>query len=261
MELLNPSLSLDRFFTTFTPARPAVLMLDYDGTLAPFTPDRDNALPYPGVIQRLKKLVASTHSRVTIISGRDIATLKRLLDVPAFPELWGCHGAEHFTEANGYEITIDQKQSHGLEVIETWGRENGLEREIESKPSGIAFHWRGLPENQAARIGQMVRETWESAMKNYDLQLHRFDGGLEIRPIGMNKGAVVRTIIATSPPHAAIAYLGDDLTDEDAFRELGPDGLKILVRAESRATLADIRITPPVELFEFLDRWIEKTIN
>jgi len=56
-----------------------------------------------------------------------------------------------------------------------------------------------------------------------------------------------------------MAYLGDDITDEDAFQALGNRGLKVLVRQEPRQTLADIQIKPPDDLFKFLDKWIELT--
>jgi len=57
-----------------------------------------------------------------------------------------------------------------------------------------------------------------------------------------------------------VAYLGDDLTDEDAYKALGNKGLKVLVGAKSRKSLADIQINPPVELLAFLDKWIELSL-
>ncbi len=54
---------------------------------------------------------------------------------------------------------------------------------------------------------------------------------------------------------AAVAYLGDDRTDEDAFRELNGKGLSVLVRKEQRPTAAEIWIEPPAELLDFLEKW------
>jgi trehalose 6-phosphate phosphatase len=53
------------------------------------------------------------------------------------------------------------------------------------------------------------------------------------------------------------AYLGDDVTDEDAFKALANKGLRALVREQLRETVADIWLIPPVELREFLKRWIK----
>jgi trehalose 6-phosphate phosphatase len=52
-----------------------------------------------------------------------------------------------------------------------------------------------------------------------------------------------------------VAYLGDDVTDEDAFRAVKGRGLAVLVRAEYRRTAADIWIKPPHELKNFIGRW------
>jgi trehalose-phosphatase len=78
---------------------------------------------------------------------------------------------------------------------------------------------------------------------------------LELRIHGINKGEAMRTILAESPLQCVCAYLGDDTTDEEVFAVLGERGLKVLVRAEPRPTLADVCLRPPEELCLFLDRW------
>ena len=86
--------------------------------------------------------------------------------------------------------------------------------------------------------------------------MHTFDGGIEFRAQGTTKGSAVRTILSEVGEHTPVAYLGDDSTDEDAFRALGDRGLGVLVRREPRATAADLRISPPEELLDFLKRWM-----
>ena len=73
----------------------------------------------------------------------------------------------------------------------------------------------------------------------------RFDGGLEIRVAGPGKGDAVRAILKEAGPGAAVAYLGDDQTDEDAFHALKGIGLTVLVRPQSRPTAADVWLQPP----------------
>jgi trehalose-phosphatase len=75
----------------------------------------------------------------------------------------------------------------------------------------------------------------------------------------MNKGVAINKILNEGNSDIPIAYLGDDLTDEDAFRAIGNNGLRVLVRKQTRTTLADIQIIPPGELLKFLDMWIEST--
>jgi trehalose-phosphatase len=68
---------------------------------------------------------------------------------------------------------------------------------------------------------------------------------------------VVKSIIKEMGVKAVLAYLGDDLTDEDAFRALRGRGLSVLVRDSRRETAADLWVKPPQELLQFLEKWIE----
>ena len=87
------------------------------------------------------------------------------------------------------------------------------------------------------------------------LSLHEFDGGLELRPPGITKGEAVETILAEMQGETVSAYLGDDLTDEDAFAAMKGQGMGVLVRKELRETRADLWLRPPEELLDFLKRW------
>ncbi len=89
------------------------------------------------------------------------------------------------------------------------------------------------------------------------LHLLAFDGGLELRSTDRNKGTVVGHLLMTEPAGIPAAYLGDDLTDEDAFAAIGTRGLSLLVRSEARASRARFWLRPPEELLDFLDSWIE----
>ena len=86
-----------------------------------------------------------------------------------------------------------------------------------------------------------------------------FDGGIELRVSEWSKGTAVRTVLEELTPNAAVAYLGDDTTDEDAFRALKGRGLTVLVREEARASDADIWLQPPGGLVTFLQGWIRET--
>jgi trehalose 6-phosphate phosphatase len=75
--------------------------------------------------------------------------------------------------------------------------------------------------------------------------------------IDIDKGTAVNQIMSTSLAGSVFEYLGDDLTDEYGFQQLSDRGLKVLVREETRETLADIRLTPHDELVCFLGKWRE----
>jgi trehalose-phosphatase len=73
---------------------------------------------------------------------------------------------------------------------------------------------------------------------------------------GPGKGDAVRAILQESDSRVAVAYLGDDQTDEDAFHALKGNGLTVLVRPQSRPTAADVWLQPPQELLQFLQEWL-----
>jgi trehalose-phosphatase len=82
---------------------------------------------------------------------------------------------------------------------------------------------------------------------------------VELR-VGRDKGGAVDAIVKEAATNGPVAYLGDDLTDESAFRAVnavGSRGLSVLVRREWRQTAAEIWLRPPGELLVFLQRWIE----
>jgi trehalose 6-phosphate phosphatase len=251
-------MSLEDFFAGFERAVDLVLMLDYDGTLAPFQEKRGDAIPYPGVRERLEKLVESEETRLIIISGRRARDLDPLLGLDRLPEIWGCHGAERLLPDESYQLLpLSRKVVDGLEEIDDWAEKENLTTYLEKKPAGRAFHWRGLDESLRDRIDAKVRTVWTDRASACGLALHVFDGGIELRAAGINKGGAVAMILEEIPEHASVAYLGDDHTDEDAFRALAGKGLRVLVRPELRETIADLWVKPPVELLEFLDRWTE----
>ena len=97
---------------------------------------------------------------------------------------------------------------------------------------------------------------WKGLLAESQLTSAEFDGGLELKLPSFTKGDVVGEIIKRYPELPVTAYLGDDMTDEDAFRALPKSGLGVLVRSKKRPSEADIWIQPPDEMLAFLDRWL-----
>lgn len=255
MEILRNNLDLDEFFRP-TMGRKRLLMLDYDGTLAPLIKERMEAFPYPGVKEQLQALMNSDETRLVIVSGRSLEDLKHLLGIKKGIELWGSHGFERQLK-NG-EIKGEGLDSNKKEVLAkalAICLENLQKDEYETKPVSIAFHWRGMEVNRQKNLREKLEKSWLLLTQEADFEVHPFDGGIEFRPKGINKGNVVETLVNEMPTDSLIAYLGDDLTDEEAFEKLGNRGLKVLVRKEKRATLADLFLVPPKELLTFLTNW------
>lgn len=237
----------------------SLLMLDYDGTLAPFHIDRFAATPYPGVEDRLASLSALSQVRLVLVSGRSARELRDLLRPGIRAEIWGSHGREQLKSDGSYELfALDPAQQAVLEQVGLEMSSLGFSETLEVKPTSVAVHWRGLEPATQDRIRSSVRSVFARLGEPEGLQLLPFDGGLELRSTGVTKGTAVGQILeeaqAQEPPPAA--YLGDDLTDEDAFVALGRRGYSILVRTELRESSARFWLRPPEELLEFLDAWI-----
>ena len=244
------------FFDQLRCAPESALLLDYDGTLAPFQTDRDRAYPYPQVMPLLERILHTGRSKIAIVSGRAIADLRPLLaQLPAI-EIWGSHGVEHLSADGSYnQANIAAETTAALANAVSRLSADGLADQIEIKPGGVAVHWRGLSTDATKAVYATTHDRLRPLMQHPGLKLLEFDGGVELRVTHPNKGAAVASILNRCDPLASIAYLGDDHTDEAAFRALNPHGLTILVRHQYRATNAQCWLHPPHELIHFLQQW------
>ncbi len=241
-----------------TGASERLLILDYDGTLAPFKIERSAAIPYPGVVGLLESITGSERSRIVVVSGRNVGEVSEFLSMARPLELWGSHGWERMNPdgtVTAFDPGEDARKglSEALRILET----EELEKRLERKHASIALHWRGLRESFKQELKEKISSAWQDIADAYGLALKSFDGGLEIMAPGRDKGHAVREIIDGSDPDSIAAYLGDDLTDEDAFKALRPKDLGILVNERLRPTAAHIWIQPPDELLDFFHSWVE----
>lgn len=256
MKVLNLEKHPSEFFDRLEESQSRALLLDYDGTLAPFTLKRDEALPYPGVAEVLKQIIQHGGTRLVLVSGRRPDDLIPLLGLAQLPEIWGSHGGERLLPDGSYQkTTISSAAGRGLEATALWMTQMGWGDHLEKKPSSLALHWRGMNPRNIEQIRSKALDHLPYLVAGKGLSLHAFDGGLELRPPGITKGKAVTTILAEMQVETVVAYLGDDLTDEDAFAALKDRGLAVLVREEFRKTKADLWLRPPEELLGFLKRW------
>jgi len=247
---------LSHFFSGISCSESAALLLDYDGTLAPFHVEPAKAKPYPGIKELLETIQGNRRCRLAIVSGRKAEDVQRLLEIEGM-EIWGCHGMERLGADGRVETaTVDERTRRTLQV--TWDELErvGLADRIERKPSGNAVHWRGLPTKEANEVRERVESVWAGLQDKAPLRLLHFKEGIELSAKTKNKGDVVRTIAAELREPAAMAYLGDDVTDEDAFLAIKGTGLGVLVADAYRETAAEVWIRPPGEVIGFLERWI-----
>lgn len=246
------------FFRQLKGARSAALLLDYDGTLAPFAVDRRTALPYPGVQPLLQAISDGGRTRVIVVTGRSATDISPLLQVHPTPEIWGSHGLQRLQSEVPPEMPrISARVTQALANAERWLAYQGLHDRAEPKPGSLAVHWRGLNENSATALREKILLGWSALMRDYPFTILEFDGGVELRLADYDKSRAVQTILQEIEPEIPVAYLGDDRTDEPAFRALQGRGLTVLVRPNARPTLAQVWLKPPEELLAFLAAWLQ----
>jgi trehalose 6-phosphate phosphatase len=253
---------LTLFLQTLAQAPEAVLLLDYDGTLAPFRVARDQAYPYPGVAPLLQEIVRNGRTRVVVISGRDATDVLPLLNIHPPPEVWGIHGLQRLKTDGSTEMPrLDERTLTGLSDAGRWLGYQQLRHTAEFKAGSVAVHWRGLSENRAENLRSRVLLGWRPIAEYSGLNVLEFDGGVEIRACEADKGNAVRTFLSEISPDAPVAYLGDDSTDESAFRAMQGRGVSVLVRPKWRQTVAQFWLKPPDELVAFLGRWLKACVE
>jgi trehalose 6-phosphate phosphatase len=239
-----------------TIARRRALLVDYDGTIAPFVDYRDRAHPYEQIPELLDEINSACNTRVAIVTGRVADEIRFLLKTKHPLEVWGCHGLERL-QPNGvyWRATLEQKTEQALQSAVEQLQKCGFAGLIETKPGCVAIHWRGLTPRYSEEVKAAAYNCFASRVGG--LLIQEFDHGVELRVRGCNKGRVVETILSELGREPAIAYLGDDTTDEDAFRALHGKGITILVRPSYRYTAAQFWLRPPDELVWFLRDWID----
>lgn len=249
--------AFEGFFAALSVAPSRVLLADYDGTLAPFRSGRGLATPYAGVSELLSEIAAGRRTRLVLVSGRAVSDLgQHVRWLRPRPELWGSHGLERMTSEGRLDAPpVSRAIADLLEEVSRWMSARGADRLFEPKPYGFALHERTDP-GRYRRLREAVLARWSAPASRAGLLLRPFDGGIEFRPAEANKGRVVRRILEEEGPEAAVAYLGDDATDEDAFAALRGRGLAVLVRPRPRESAASAWLRPPEELRDFLLRWL-----
>ncbi len=214
------TLSLDALAPLRQDPAHAAILLDIDGTLAPIVELASDAR-VPERTRQLLSEVAKRYGVVACVSGRRASEARALVSVGTISYL-GSHGAE-LLRAGWTEPVLDEKVSHWARRVQEFGREldtADLRRQrvrIEDKRLIVAFHWRGAPDEDAARAAvDSIAARAESA----GLRTHWGRKVLEVRPpVRIDKGAGISTFLAEEDVNTAL-YVGDDRTDLDAFRAL-----------------------------------------
>ncbi len=234
-----------------------VFFLDYDGTLTPITENPEDARLSREMAETLHRL--QTKATVAVVSGRDLRVIKERVGIDGVYYA-GSHGFEvENPDGQPIENHIGQNTKPALDAAARQLRKrlsavDGVT--FERKKYSMAIHYRSVPDAQIESVDAAV----DAVLQEQDgLRKKAGKKVWELQPdIGWDKGNAVELILDSLPQDQADQrlpiYIGDDVTDEDAFDTLGANGIGIVVNAgEPKPTLARYRLTNPDQVRDFLD--------
>lgn len=227
-------------------------LLDFDGTLTPIVDHPDRVVLDPRVRELLARLAA--RFPVAVISGRDLEDVRRRVDLDSLVYA-GSHG---FDIAGPGGLRWEQPEARDflprLERIA--GTLASLTRRVpgtllERKRFSLALHYR---QADPGHVDVMLAEVKRIVEAGNGLRLRGGKCVVEIQPaLAWSKGEAVAWFLERLGEDRGAFYIGDDLTDEDAFRALPGNGVGIIVGGGARRTLAGFRLEDTDEVAEFLD--------
>jgi trehalose 6-phosphate synthase/phosphatase len=208
----------------FKKASRRLILLDYDGTLAPFVKNPNDACPDHELLSILKTLVTSPENEVVIISGRDRTILTQWLgdlNVNMVAE----HGA--FIRHQGKPWTSTLPEDDEWKDIVRPALELYVDRTpgsfIEEKTYSLVWHCRKSDPDLAKLRMQELKDAVVAMSKNLNLGVFEGNKIIEVKPTGINKGLGVQNWL-TQEKWPFILAAGDDYTDEDMFHAVGEAG-------------------------------------
>ncbi len=224
-----------------------LFFLDYDGTLAPIVDDPMQAHPHPDVPALLKKLEA--RHPIWIVTGRHLRDLDALLGMPL--EGIGLHGAHEGTIGTEPKSLMGEETRTALQKLrETAPALDGLR--LEEKGEMFAVHYRAAEDKNAARE---AIQAWTADLPS-GLDAIWGKDVVELRATGLDKGAATTRIAEAHPQHTPV-YLGDDTTDEDAFRALNElSDEAVTIKVGGGKTAARHRLGGPEDVVDYLKRYV-----
>ncbi len=212
-----------------------IFVIDYDGTLAPIVDDPEVAYPHPEAPELLKRLDAAYP--LWIVTGRHLQALESLLGMPL--HAIGLHGAQEGRIGRTIRRLMPEDALEALRRLRrTAPTGDGVH--VEEKDATFAIHYRAAEDEDEAR--ERIR-VWTDTVPDM-LEAIWGKKVVELRPKGLNKGKAVSKVAAGFPERTPV-YLGDDVTDEDAFEALRNVEGAVTVKVGNGETKARYRLDGP----------------
>lgn len=241
-------------------AQKRLLLLDYDGTLVPFSKMPQLAVPDRNVIDLLRNLASDTRTDIAIISGRDSNSLEKWFgDLPI--NLVSEHGAG-FRMKGGewtYFLNIDQSWKPIIRPMLEIFSQRSPGSFIEEKKHTLVWHYRNVDSELGFIRSRELLDNLHHMVRNS--QLHIIDGNkvIEIRVSGIDKGTVSKKL-AEGSNYDFVMAIGDDKTDEDMFRALSDSDNAYTIKIGSGHTLAQYHLKDQQQVLKLLSGLLNETV-
>lgn len=245
---------LNQIKKAYDDAESRLLLLDYDGTLAPFVKNPENAVPSEEVITLIKNMAADKKNKVVVNSGRNHQILDKWfkgVDIDFAAE----HGM-FYKEDNKWTKNHTEKIVWDEEILDII--QHAIDKtprsHLEQKEASLVWHYRNVDVWLAELRSQQLINALIGPCARLNLQIVPGNKVVEIKPPDFTKGSEVLRRMANHKYDFVLA-IGDDTTDEDMFRVLPTDGISVKVGSFSPA--AKYRIPLQSSVVPFLSSLIE----
>ncbi|MBN1526430.1 MAG: trehalose-phosphatase [Candidatus Omnitrophica bacterium] len=236
------------------------VFLDYDGTLTPIAKTPSKAFISPEARSLLKRLLKNGACKIAVISGRGLGDIKKMVGVSGI-----IYVGNHGLEIEGPKLRFKSPLSPGfLKILEKIGRElrealSAIKGAIvEHKGLTLSVHYRMADKKDALAVKNFFYEVMEPYIVKNEAHVTFGKKVFEVRPpMRWDKGKAVMWLLArqrfAKRDAVKAVYIGDDVTDEDAFRVLRDKGLTIVV-GRPLLSCAQYYLNNPGEVASFLKK-------
>lgn len=255
VNILNEQ-SIKELESDFAKSSKRCILLDYDGTLAPFKKMPSLAVPSDELLELLQQLANDPANEVIVISGRDASTLEKWLGhLPI--HLIAEHGAaiKHKGTEWNEQANMAQEWKERLRPIMQIFVSRCAGSFIEEKKSTLAWHYRNCHPDLGFSRSRELQNSLFQLTANTPLQIIDGNKVVEIRMMGVDKGTSSLNMINSMNPDFVLC-IGDDTTDEDMFRIMRDKGYTIKVGYGN--TAAQYNLLSQTDVFPLLRRFISQ---
>lgn len=242
----------------YAQANRRLILLDYDGTLVPFSKKPSHAVPDPPLIQTLKDLSSDSRNDIHIISGRDSETLEKWLgDLPV--GLIAEHGAKTKHRDGTWQSQTLHHQEDWMAKIRALMQlqsDKCAKSFIEQKEFSLAWHYRNVELVHGSLMAKELFDRLITVTAHLPVNVLFGNKVIEVRPNGIDKGSAVQKLL-TDNAYDFILCIGDDKTDEDMFKRLAGTNYAYTIKVGREASFARYNIQSPHVVQTFLQTMVD----